>query len=337
MKQTFKTKLISRDEIDDDAWNDFINSSPQYCIYAMSWYLDAVCPKWCAIIIYNSKEWLSVFPFQINSKMGVSYSFLPAFTQYLGIFFLPFKSSNHRLLHFQKCMINATIEAIPEKIKVFSSNFSPKFEYFAPFTWSFYEVKPRITFILPLNISIEKIYENYSTKIKNSIDKAIKTKFRIEHESNIDDLLQILLENKIISNSQSNIANKLWEELQKQGIGFCLSVKNCKNETLSSGVFFQDKDKIVFLLLGTKSDYKRTGVTSLLIHSAIKEAKSMENIKFFDFEGSMLEGVENYFRGFNPSPVYYFNIEKNKIYFWSLFYKWIKSLAFYKCFAALTF
>lgn len=50
----------------------------------------------------------------------------------------------------------------------------------------------------------------------------------------------------------------------------------------------------------------------MMIVEAICRASKMPDVHLFDFEGSMLEPVEGFFRGFNPVPVIYFNIRKEK-------------------------
>ncbi len=79
------------------------------------------------------------------------------------------------------------------------------------------------------------------------------------------------------------------------------------------GAFLTYQEKIIFILLSTKEEYKKYGSTSLLINESIKRAIENPKYKYYDFEGSMIESVENYFRGFNPNPITYLNIKKNKV------------------------
>ena len=51
------------------------------------------------------------------------------------------------------------------------------------------------------------------------------------------------------------------------------------------------------------------GVNNLLVRESITAAKEL-GCSTFDFEGSMLEGVEKFFRSFGPELVPYYTVNK---------------------------
>jgi lipid II:glycine glycyltransferase (peptidoglycan interpeptide bridge formation enzyme) len=70
-----------------------------------------------------------------------------------------------------------------------------------------------------------------------------------------------------------------------------------------------DKNNCYYLLGGVNKNSGIQGINNLLIQKSIEKAKEV-GCKTFDFEGSMLKGVEKFFRGFGPELVPYYTVNK---------------------------
>ncbi len=73
---------ISHKDINKGKWDECIAHSENSLVYAMSWFLDVVSPKWDALI-YGDYE--AVMPLPVV-KRGIKYISQPVFTQQLGVF-----------------------------------------------------------------------------------------------------------------------------------------------------------------------------------------------------------------------------------------------------------
>ena len=69
-----------------------------------------------------------------------------------------------------------------------------------------------------------------------------------------------------------------------------------------------DKYSAYYLIGGSDPKLRNSGATSLALWEAICFASTVT--KSFDFEGSMIESVERFFRGFGGNQVSYFHIWK---------------------------
>ena len=76
-------QFFTRKEIDIQKWNECIDNAANGLIYAYSYYLDAVCNNWDAIVINNYE---AVMPLPWRKKYGLRYVYQAAFIQRLGIF-----------------------------------------------------------------------------------------------------------------------------------------------------------------------------------------------------------------------------------------------------------
>ena len=57
-------------------------------------------------------------------------------------------------------------------------------------------------------------------------------------------------------------------------------------------------------------DLRNSGAASLCLWHAIESSFGDPNITLFDFEGSMVEGIERFFRGFGAEPIAYYRVSK---------------------------
>jgi hypothetical protein len=86
-----------------------------------------------------------------------------------------------------------------------------------------------------------------------------------------------------------------------------------------------DENSAYYLMSGGDLIFRNSGTTSLCLWEAIKFASTVT--KRFDFEGSMLEPVERFFRAFGARQVPYFHIAKTNsplLKLWMLTRKIIK-------------
>ena len=76
----------------------------------------------------------------------------------------------------------------------------------------------------------------------------------------------------------------------------------------ASAFFLYDNKTCYYLMAGADPKYRNGGAQSLLLYEGIKFAQTVsEN---FDFEGSVIEGIEKFFRGFNPELVCNYRVSK---------------------------
>ena len=70
-------------QIDKPKWDLTIENSKNGLVYALSWYLDIVCPNWDALV---SGDYEFVMPLPTRQKLGNKILYQPVFSHQLGIF-----------------------------------------------------------------------------------------------------------------------------------------------------------------------------------------------------------------------------------------------------------
>ena len=76
-------KYIHREHLDEEKYNQCIDTSLQSKIYAFSWYLDIVCDNWDVLVL---DDYEAVMPIPWRKKYGIKYVYPPFWVLQLGVF-----------------------------------------------------------------------------------------------------------------------------------------------------------------------------------------------------------------------------------------------------------
>ncbi len=303
-----ETQVHSRQEIGEAQWNGFIARSPQGANYAMSWYLDAVWPGWHGILVFYKNELSAVMPVKVSRKYGIDYCLQPLLCQYLGIFFAPMDLNNEKTWALKKRLVTAAVDALPKGLKKTVLNFAPEFDYPLPFHWAGYELRTRYTYWLRNSADKQALFRQLDERTRTYINKARKSGLVANLADDASAIIQLSQERDAYPLDYS-ILKKLWLALKEQEVGRAVEVKD-ENGRLHGGLIYHvSGEKQVHLFSAIDPAVRNLGGMSLAIWHSIELAG--EEISLHDFEGSMLEPVEKFFRGFNTFPVSYLQISKN--------------------------
>ncbi|HAP68335.1 MAG TPA: methicillin resistance protein, partial [Flavobacteriales bacterium] len=102
--------------------------------------------------------------------------------------------------------------------------------------------------------------------------------------------------NRIFEKLTANESCKAWIATDEQG------------NSVASLLLVWDDESAYYLAGAVDPDNKNTGAMSLLMWTAILFSSSVTNA--FNFEGSMIEPVERFFRSFGATQTPYFEIRK---------------------------
>jgi hypothetical protein len=310
-KSGYKTEVLERSQVDTTAWDAFITASPQAAPYGCAWYLDVVWPSWKAIIVSQNGQILAAMPFRISKKYGIRYVFTPKFCQYVGIFFGNIEKKNDALrFAWKKKLVSAIVAVLPSEVKVFDLKFAPEFDYPLPFHWAGCELHTRYSYWLANQKDKAAIFKNFEERTRTYINKAVKTGLIASSVVQVDAITQLAKERNTYPFDDA-LLKKLWEALRQQGNGVALEVRDTDGR-LHAGLIYQNfGHKLIHLFSAYDPALGSQGGMSLAIWRSIEAAGP--EVQMIDFEGSMLEPVENFFRGFGTRPVPYLQVKKNSL------------------------
>ena len=277
-------RLIKNKDIDRDKWDRLIAEKGNSRMYALSGYLDAVCRDWNAVI-YGDYE--VVMPIPIKKMWTGRLRFdMPLFIQQLGIIGL--KDSDQELKYQ---FIELASGLYPNFIHSFNhENGLIELDGF--------KSTDRTNYELDLNKSYEAIRQGFSDNLIRNLKKSsnakltfrLSTKFDllesfISHYSNSDDSSpkHVRAIKEITEIKQLHFSSKIFSVC---GSGDPIAV--CLAPSLGM--------RITLLIPRSSDDGRSVNAMAFLIDSIIRQYSESEMI--LDFEGSMLPGVAQFYKGF---------------------------------------
>jgi hypothetical protein len=286
-------KQIAHSNIDFNKWDKTVLSSQFPLVFAQSFYLNATCPKWDALVI---GDYESVFPLTHKTKLGFKYLPQPSFTSQLGVYgkvndeieilFYNYITKKYKLIEIE---LNAS-----NKIKT-------------------KEISEKKTYIIDYNKEY-KYNQNTKRNIKKAVDDGLSVK-RVDvkeclslSEKWIDPFLEFELK---LSNQVIKTFNVLLKSSLKNHSLLTLKAVD-KKDNIKAIAHFVFNTKHALYLKGTNFDKKEnSGSMHLLIDVAIKHFDG--KVHFFDFGGGASVGLSGFYQGLGGSPLCYSYLKVNRL------------------------
>jgi len=282
-----KITHLRNDAIDRKRWDRQIDLSHNQLTYAYSWYLDVVSPGWEALV---SENYDYIMPLPVKSKYKIPYLVQPILTQQLGIF------STHEI---NKNTVEEFIKEIPY--------FSYEINLNEHNSYSKALIYPN--FILDLNQPYTQIVSSYSRNTLRNIEKAGKLNLQIKSNLPLKDFLDFY---SAVEKKHSTITRSLLEKLIKTGISVnaltLYGIYSAQNNLIAGLCLAQSSNKLINLLPVSNTEGKAASAMFLLINKLIQE--NAEKEKCFDFEGSRIEGVARFYKGFGATNHPYYILKR---------------------------
>ncbi len=287
------------------------NSIP---LFSQAWWLDTVAGKnnWDVVIIERDKEIIASMPYMLTKSLGLIFVSQPKLTQSLGPWIKKSNSKYAKRLSLEKDLMNELIDKLPE-FDSFHQNWNPKMTNWLPFFWKGFTQTTRYTYVLPLISDPQKLWEDLQENIRTDIKKAQnKYKLIIRSDLPIEDFIKLQQKTFKRQNIAMPIPLELIERLDQE-----CTKRNIRKMMIAvdemgrhhAGIYIVwDHQSAYYLMSGGDPSLRNSGATSYLLWEAIKFASSVT--ASFDFEGSMIEPIERFFRAFGAKQTPYFSISK---------------------------
>jgi len=280
-------KHLRHKTIDYTRWDKCISESYNQLTYAYTWYLDIVSPNWEALVSDNYEY---VMPLPIKRRYGISYLVQPILTQQLGI--------------FSKKAIDDTI------VQLFIKEL-PSFSYELNLNEHNYHSKARIlpNYLLNLQHSYDQIASQYSKNTKRNIDKANKSSLKVKSGLSITDFLSFYNSvHKNYKQEKQSIVKELVENGIKKMEMTLHGVFSDENNLIAALCLIHSTNRLTYLLPISNTEGKASAAMFLLIDKIIREESGKNYV--LDFEGSRMEGIARFYKGFGAKNHPYYILKR---------------------------
>ncbi|MFH2096424.1 MAG: hypothetical protein ABIJ16_12010 [Bacteroidota bacterium] len=295
-----KIQYVKHQEINYSKWDKCISQSVNNILYAYSWYLDIVAEGWDALV---GDDYKAVMPIPAGKKYGFRYVLQPLFAQQLGIF------SGDRL---SADIIHLFLSSIPQEFRLQNINLN-KFNTVKgnDHTLNYFK-----THELDLIEPYDKAIKEYSENTRRNIKKAITQKITIGKGINPNQFVDFIKEHT--GPKVKNLDDYGYMKIRKI-VSVCIRKRISEiytayshNNTLCATAFFPTAgQKSIYLFAASSPEGMENRAMFLLIDRYIHD-HSEQNLTL-DFEGSNIESLARFYKGFGAIECLYPNVRKNNL------------------------
>jgi hypothetical protein len=299
-----------------EKYREFCKTELTIPIFSRDWWLDAVCGEenWDVAVVEHGGDIVATLPYKKNVKYGRTFLGMPPLTQTLGPWLRPSKAKYANMLAEQKDLMTELITQLPP-FDSFSQNFHYSITNWLPFYWQGFNQTTRYTYVIEDLTDIKKTWDGLLPNIRREIKKA-QSRFGVVvcSDLGIDAFLDV---NEMTFSRQGKtlpyerqFVKRLHEACLTHEAGKFFFGKDKEGKIHAALYLIWDENSAYYLMGGGDPSLRNSGATSLLMWEAIQFASTVT--RKFDFEGSMIEPVERFFRAFGARQIPYFSISKTE-------------------------
>lgn len=284
---SMQLKHLRNNSIDYDAWDNCISKAFNSLPYAYSWYLDIVSPDWEAIVSNNYEY---VMPLPVKSKYKIPYLVQPVLCQQLGIF-------SHK--EITEDIVEKFIKKIPYQSYEINLNESNMFS----------NALIADNYTLDLSLSYSDITNSYSKNTIRNIEKAEKQFLKVRESLNFEEFIDFYFENfKKATKEQKFTFKKIIQKGISQNAISLFGVYSQAQILVSALCVLCTQNRLIYLLPVSSNEGKNLSAMFLLVDFIIKKEASKK--KILDFEGSAIDGIARFYKGFGAKDQPYYILKR---------------------------
>ncbi len=284
-------------------------------LFMQFWWMETVCKgkKWDVALAYDGDRLAGAMPYLFGKKLGMTYILQPQLTQYSGpVYFYP-EGCEAARLDFEKKTAQKLIEQINTlKPACFIQNFSSAITNWLPFYWAGFHQTTRYTYRLEDISDPQALFENFDREKRQRKIRRYEDTTTVRFDMSAEEF--------------ARFHNRYWQSkgqrdlLSEEFITRVCSTAVARGNGVIGGLYDEEGRLLMVrfvaydsrcaysLMSANDSNLHRSGHSETLMWKMLQYLS--DKTKSFDFEGSMDEGVEYFYRSFGATQTPYFQIYK---------------------------
>jgi Acetyltransferase (GNAT) domain len=288
-----------------------VASATCYNLFQEPWWLDAVATgDWDEVVVKRGREVAARLPFVISQKLGRTWLLQPKLTPFLGPWLRASKAKLTNRISEQKELMEELIDALPQ-FDLFRQSFAPEMTYWLPFYWRGFSQTTRYTYRLSDLTDLAGLWAGVRENIRREIRKA-KNVVVVRSDLDIDSFARVwaltFARQGARTPVSTNLLHRLDSACEKHNCRRMFFAEDAQGNIHAAAYLVWNAECAYYLMGGGDSSLRNSGAGSLVLWEAIAFASTIS--RQFDFEGSMIEPVERFFRAFGGKPVPFFTLSK---------------------------
>lgn len=249
-------------------------------------------------------------PFTIRRRWGLTILGQPPLTQTLGPWIRPPEGDPAHRLTVELELIEELLRRLPG-FDLHHQSLWPGLGSWLPFYWRGYTATPRYSYRLEDIGDLDRVWAGLRQNIRRAVRKA-SSRYEVVDDHPLGTFLALNSGTFRRQGMEPPYDDRLIERvdaaLAEHGGRRVLFAVDASG-VAQAALYLAFDSRSAYYLMGGHSDAARdSGAPSLLMWEAIRLASTVAPI--FDFEGSMLQGVERHFRSFGGRPTQFLTVRR---------------------------
>lgn len=308
---------------DKEAYKAFAGASRSVPLFLQPWWLDAVTrpdgKRWEVLLARNkSGEIEGALAFVEGRRMGVRYAVTPQLTQYTGVWIADkeCETVSERLSREKKLQNELLQQLEARHLQLIDLRCPLSYTYWLPFYWAGFSQRTQYTYRIADLSQPAQVLAGFAHAKQKQIRKAEEAGIVIDYDMSADELYDLQCTQLSEQGSRDVLSRalvrKVVDSSRSRGQGLIARARDKEGHT-HAAVFAVWDDKSAWELISAiHPAYRSSGASTLVVWDAMQHVA--DKTQAWDFEGSMIEAVENSFRQFGAEPVPYYCLRKtNKL------------------------
>jgi GNAT acetyltransferase-like protein len=280
-------------------------------VFEQPWWLDCVAPgAWSEAVVRRGDDVVARLPYARRQRFGLTMLMQPRFTQTLGPWLAGTESKYARRLETEKKLMGQLIEMLPP-FDLCHMCFSPVMTNWLPFYWAGFQATVCYTYRIEGLSDLERVQHHFQDHVRRGIRKA-QHAVEVDHDFPLDELLrldaQTYARQGLTLPHSHELLRRLDSACAARGQRRILGAVDAGGRP-HAALYVAWDERVLYALINARDPERQAvGANTMLYWEAIRLASEVSRI--FDFEGSMIEPIEHYVRGFGGRQTPYFCVSK---------------------------
>lgn len=299
-----------------DKYRSLCRTEATIPVFSRDWWLDAACGTEWDVLLYEEKGRIrAAMPLYLPRPDIVS---MPPYTQTMGVWFARESADTKHttaLGHRQE-ICKAFIEEL-RKYKTFLQNFHYGITDWLPFYWAGYRQTTRYTYLLNDIKQTEQLRDNMTVQLRRKITRAMQQHLTVKQGIPVNDFLRIhalTFKRQGQKPPHERLLKDLINTCRERNQGNLWGCYDTGGQLYAVACVVWQESSACYLAGGINPFLRNSGAHAFVLWEAIQSVSA--HTDRFDFEGSMLPGVERFFREFGAVQTPYFAISRGNIGLW---------------------
>ncbi len=305
-----------------ESYRELCRSGVDIPLFSQDWWLDAIVGEsgWDVVIVESAGLIIGTMPFVTSNRIGHKVSVQPPLTQTLGPWLRREGIKPCNWISHEKEVLQSLATKLPRFSHV-SHNWHHSQTNWLPFYWAGFKQTTRYTYRIETIENEIAMWSDVQKNIRSDIKKA-RERYRLQlyDDRGLEEFRSLLDKTFARQGLTTPYSLSLMQRIDE-----ACAQRNCRRIIVAcddqgrahAGAYLVwDADSTYYLMGGGDPALRTSGATSLVLWESIREA--VKHSRSFDFEGSMLEPVERFFRAFGARQTPYFQVSRSDSISWRI-------------------